>query len=462
MGLSGQMLMMSDDMPALTPDRVELLKRIIPVANLRPVNLYPMARADMMDARIQRPWGSWDVVGLFNFGRRAASRTLDLARLGLDASGGARYLVYDFWNRALVGLTHDTLTLDVPAEGCRVLSVRRYEPRPQLISTSRHITQGGVELRDLKWDAKTLTLSGASDLIAGDPYTLTVSLPAGGVRYRLRRVDVDRGVGEASVSAHGTTATATFASAVSRPVHWQMTFAQTRNGSAAPGAPQGVQAIYALHREVELTWTAVPTAVTYTICRDGKPVGTTGGNRFEDTALSPFGEHTYQVAAQGWAGETAKSRVVRVRLPRPMTLYLSELTPVSEHQGWGTLSMDRSVDGHPLSIGGVKFAHGLGTHSTTGGVGEQVYDLGGQFARFTAMVGIDDETEKRGSGVFQVWVDGVKRYDSGVMRGGDPAQAVAVDVKGAKTLRLVVTDAGDGFEFDHADWADARLQVRPQ
>ena len=42
---------------------------------------------------------------------------------------------------------------------------------------------------------------------------------------------------------------------------------------------------------------------------------------------------------------------------------------------------------------------------------------------------------------------------------GTPGHAVNIDVdlKGAKELWLVVTDAGDGFGCDWADWAEPRL-----
>lgn len=43
------------------------------------------------------------------------------------------------------------------------------------------------------------------------------------------------------------------------------------------------------------------------------------------------------------------------------------------------------------------------------------------------------------------------------MSGRYPAKFVNVDLTGAKTLRLVVTDAGNGINNDHADWADAKF-----
>ena len=53
--------------------------------------------------------------------------------------------------------------------------------------------------------------------------------------------------------------------------------------------------------------------------------------------------------------------------------------------------------------------------------------------------------------------NGVKVFDSGTVRGGQAARSISVSVAGAQQLRLVVTSAGDGDAYDHADWANARL-----
>jgi alpha-galactosidase len=42
------------------------------------------------------------------------------------------------------------------------------------------------------------------------------------------------------------------------------------------------------------------------------------------------------------------------------------------------------------------------------------------------------------------------------MTGGAAARSISVDLNGAAELALVVTDAGDGAAYDHADWADLR------
>ena len=122
-------------------------------------------------------------------------------------------------------------------------------------------------------------------------------------------------------------------------------------------------------------------------------------------------------------------------------------------QGWGQAHANQSVDGHSLSIGGKKFEHGVGTHSTS----TFRIALGRKGESFTAQVGVDDEVGKKGSVVFRVSGDGKTLWESGVLRGGDAAKTASANLQGIKTLVLSVADAGDGMSYDHADWADAKI-----
>lgn len=138
------------------------------------------------------------------------------------------------------------------------------------------------------------------------------------------------------------------------------------------------------------------------------------------------------------------------------TVWLSTLDLTHVRQGWGQPQPDKSVTGKPLSIGGRTFDHGLGTHARS----TLWVDLGGRTDRFQASVGVDDATTSdRASITFQVAGDGRKLWESGLMRRGQPARTVDVDVRGVTNLVLLVTDGGDGVEYDHANWADARFLV---
>ena len=101
----------------------------------------------------------------------------------------------------------------------QVFAIRETRPHPWVVSTTRHISQGGVSLLDLKWDGGNNVLSGRSAVVAGDPYVLTIYLPEG---YRLRSAQA---VGlEARASVSGPVASLRLASPTTRVVDWQVNF----------------------------------------------------------------------------------------------------------------------------------------------------------------------------------------------------------------------------------------------
>ncbi|WP_052195554.1 NPCBM/NEW2 domain-containing protein [Deinococcus radiopugnans] len=142
--------------------------------------------------------------------------------------------------------------------------------------------------------------------------------------------------------------------------------------------------------------------------------------------------------------------------------FLSEVGYTAASNAWGPIELDRSNgseqpgDGGPLKIGNQTFAKGIGVHANS----ELTYVLNGSCSTFSATVGIDAEVGTKGSVVFQVLGDGKKLFDSGTMTGTSAAKPFSVSVAGVDELKLVVTDAGDGIEYDHADWADAKLSCQ--
>jgi alpha-galactosidase len=140
-------------------------------------------------------------------------------------------------------------------------------------------------------------------------------------------------------------------------------------------------------------------------------------------------------------------------LSRAETFRLDSLDLQSMEQEWGSAHANKSVDGKALSIGGKQFEHGVGTHAKS----TYLLTVNGKGEKFTATVGVDDETAKRGSVVFSVVGDGKTLWQSGILHGGDAGKVADVDLNGVKSLELVVGDADDGIDYDHADWADAQI-----
>jgi alpha-galactosidase len=140
---------------------------------------------------------------------------------------------------------------------------------------------------------------------------------------------------------------------------------------------------------------------------------------------------------------------------KPVAITSLDLSKV--HQGWGSPQVDSSVEKHqPLTINGKTFAHGMGTHADS----YFAIKLDKGSTRFSASVGIDDEAGSSIARVkFVVYGDGKIIWQSDDLTYQQDAKAVDVDVSGIDTLMLAAVGTGDGNRYDHADWADANLEV---
>ncbi len=178
----------------------------------------------------------------------------------------------------------------------------------------------------------------------------------------------------------------------------------------------------------------------------------------EDIGSFPLDATVAFSSPPGLRGTARASATVRTPLP-PGSRWVSDLPFVSQQNGWGPAERDRSngeqgaADGRPLSIGGTAFGKGLGVHAASA----IEVALPERCTTFTADVGLDDETGGGGSVAFEVWVDGVRKAATGVLRGGGGPVRVSADVTGGQSLRLSVTDGGDGNGQDHGDWGGARI-----
>ena len=139
--------------------------------------------------------------------------------------------------------------------------------------------------------------------------------------------------------------------------------------------------------------------------------------------------------------------------------YLSDIKWKSANSGWRTIQKDKSIEENPIRLtdengNEVEYEKGIGTHSTS----TIVYDLTDK-DYFTSYVGVDREMKNStaASLEFKVYVDGVLKYESGLMRATDAQKYIELNIDGAKELKLVVTDGRDGNAADHASFGDAKL-----
>ena len=140
--------------------------------------------------------------------------------------------------------------------------------------------------------------------------------------------------------------------------------------------------------------------------------------------------------------------------------YLTDYDWKSTNVSYAQPIKDKSISNNAIRLTGengevITYERGIGSHATS----SITYDLSDKdYAYFTSYVGVDRQMYGSvGSVSFEVYVDGVKKFDSGLMNSKDPQKYVEVDINGAKELKLVVNDGGNGIGSDHASWGDTKL-----
>jgi hypothetical protein len=151
-------------------------------------------------------------------------------------------------------------------------------------------------------------------------------------------------------------------------------------------------------------------------------------------------------------------QVVALQVLGGRAVYLSDMQPAAYQftpylsETWD-LSRDRNVIGSPLRLRGAEYAKGLGMHSRS----EVTYDLNGEYRRFHAIVGIDDDAGGKGSVAYAVAIDGRQVFVNPQVTGESAALAIEHDLANARRLTLSVDFGQSADVRDYANWCDAFL-----
>ncbi|GEC08313.1 hypothetical protein SSP24_59680 [Streptomyces spinoverrucosus] len=106
-----------------------------------------------------------------------------------------------------------------------------------------------------------------------------------------------------------------------------------------------------------------------------------------------------------------------------------------------------------LSIGGTTYARGVSVHARS----SVIVDLNRACTSYEALVGVDDSTLGLGKVYFSIYADGTRLWKSALIRGGDAATPVHVDLTGRRTVRLVVEPHDHVDHVAVADWAESKF-----
>jgi len=391
--------------------------------------------------------------------------------LGLAADRA--YDVFDFWEQSFQAQATGAMKVYLPPMSCRVFALRAAEDRPTILSSSRHLSQGLLDLSPERWDAPQKTLSVRVALLPDDPDEIRLTYPPEWTLdgATLDPADVAAGV-KLSVQRVPRLARLKLESPRKASVDLRVRFRRHEEMMLPLTAASDLAGHFVKGR-VQLTWTGAFDGRLFEIARDGQVLDVTTQEHWTDATPTEAATHQYTVTTLDLWGHRGAATTTSVTIPRKVipalgprppkpTVSLTTLKPLSARVGWGKLGMGVSVSGGPLSIAGQRYTDGLGVHAAA----RVIFERKKEWTRFVAVGGLDDakKDDARQSVVLRVIAD------NGEAVAGEAVLAESPVLQGPKTrlwhfdvplpescrrLILEVDDAGDGIACDHADWVDA-------
>jgi hypothetical protein len=174
-----------------------------------------------------------------------------------------------------------------------------------------------------------------------------------------------------------------------------------------------------------------------------------------------------RIVALAPSADLSTQAEARLRPARPALpdVFLDTLKPIKavsgNDSGKGKPQINRNCTGQPLKLEGVTYARGIGEHAPA----ELDYEIQPGYKRFVCVVGLDDQVaryhDERGSILVKVLADDRLLAQTRTLRGGGASANVDTLIPPrARALRLIVEDAGDGVDFDDADFVNAGFVVQ--
>ena len=457
-GLTGQALMSSDRLPDLSPERVELLRRVYPAVNIRPLDLFPSERNKRIwDLKINHLGCDYDVVGVFNFDTEHAEQTrLNWKELGLPDNQAVH--VFDFWNQEYLGAWAKGMVVAASPTSCRVLTLLSDNGQIQLISTSRHITQGWVDLTELSRNEAGDAVAGSSQVIKNDPYELRFVFPRG-TNYLIKRAVARAGLRSLPVQIlnHQGWATARITPAKTGEIKWEVQFAPAPTFDFPPGAPVNPWLERAGLDGVNLHWQEqYYLNAGYQVYLNGQLLGYSPTASFPIRNLDPSGSYTAEIKTVAEGGRESVNNAKLEFSPAALTpaeLPLTQLEPVRFTGDWRGFEIGDQLPHAPLSLGGVRHESGLAAFAGS----EIEFDLKGLYQKFTALAGMDDTSDDHAVIDFVVLGDGRELWRSGPLKKTGAPKAIELNLTGVHLLTLRTIGNGDDENRSQADWAEPQV-----
>ncbi|HLP77401.1 MAG TPA: NPCBM/NEW2 domain-containing protein, partial [Candidatus Paceibacterota bacterium] len=457
-GLTGQALMSSDRLMDLGEERVELMRRVYPATDIRPLDLFPTERYKRIwDLKVNHLGRKYDVVGVFNFDTAKADQVyLNWDDLGLPTDQLVH--VFDFWNKEYLGAWSKGMAVSVAPTSCRVLTLMPASDRIQLISTSRHLTQGWIDLVQIEQSVAGNSFKGLSKVVARDPYQLRFAFPRG-TNYVVKKAVAKAGRSKlpVKISNHQGWASVEITDDKTTEISWEIEFAPGGLYHFPPSEPARLFVRRVGLDGVDVNWQEqYYLNVGYQVYLDGNLLGYTPNAQFPIRGLNPLTNYMVRVKAVWEDGrESARAGETTFKLASllPAEISLTQLEPTRSTGRWRGFEIDEMLASAPLRAGGKHFDSGLSSFVNS----EVEFDLKGLGGKFTSLVAMDDGSDEKATAEFVVIGDGKELWRSELLGKTNASQSLSVAVSGVRKLVLKTIAKEESERRVQVDWIEPKV-----
>ncbi|MGQ9571876.1 MAG: glycoside hydrolase family 36 protein [Dehalococcoidia bacterium] len=145
--LSGGLVFLSDNLPRLSSERLEMASLLLPPYDRSAValDLFDRSFPRFLQLAVERPFQRWWLLGVLQWQDEASDVIVPLPAEPVH--------VFDLWEGHYFGVhQHEIRFPAMPPHSAKLLSLRPLSEEPQTVSTTFHFSQGGVEMEDARFD----------------------------------------------------------------------------------------------------------------------------------------------------------------------------------------------------------------------------------------------------------------------------------------------------------------------
>ena len=184
-----------DDFVVLQQERIRWIQKCLPVLDIHPMDLQVWqlpegTQEERMTGRriadfpeekllinlfVEQPFQRYNVVDVFNTSDKPQQVRIS-PQQDLELEEG-EYLAFDFAAQRFLGCVTEGTELALKPCESRIIRICKKLAHPQILGTSRHISQGVEEIEHAAWEQGNHTLSIRCRTVPGDPYELTLFVP---------------------------------------------------------------------------------------------------------------------------------------------------------------------------------------------------------------------------------------------------------------------------------------------